>query len=139
MNRRHFIKIGSVATSLMIGAKNCFSAFVISRTNPAVYHGELGLRTLISDIKGDLREVSEYFQNSPPTPKTWKRFNFIVSELLRIKYVSAGFIYNFTIINDETTNSPEFLNNKGIMTGYINIRPNNRIEQITIDFMFFEK
>ncbi len=65
--------------------------------------------------------------------KIRKNFNSQVKDILNTKYLNTKLIYAFSLVNDETTNTPETIN-AGKMVGKLYIQLNNSAEYTIINF-----
>lgn len=134
MNRRNFLGKSLLVPFVVVAGTNaCFGKFGEQILNPVIYHGELGLRNLISDIKQDITSVTWFFRNEPMSLDMIKKFNLFMGEVLQRKYLNKGLIYNFTLVNDEYKSAAD---NTSFMKGTITIQPMRRVEWVIIDFAF---
>lgn len=132
MNRRTFLsKSLFVPFAVVAGTTFCFGKVGEVDISPVIYHGELGVRNLMADIKRDIEKISYYFRNEPITLDMIMKFKLFMREVLQKKYVNKGLIYNFTLVNEECKNLAD---NTSFMKGTLTIQPMNRVEWIVLDF-----
>jgi len=142
MNRRDFIKKSTWAVVFGAMASNMLpltSKASIPIKNPDTYPvkmsalDKIGKRRLIVCIKKDIELIGSYFIGELNDAHTRNHFNLTVQDTINKKYINNKLIREFTIVNDETTNLPEYID-KNMMCGKIYIQIDNTMEYVVIDF-----
>jgi len=136
MNRRSFLqKLGLTGTLLpLIAILNPFTSDakttqVLNTKSPS---DELNHRNIIIRIKKDIEQCGEHFIGERNNQYTRNMFSNMIKVRLDY-YRSLGFLFDYTIIVDETTNPPSVID-ANTMAGKLYLQTNNSINWVILDF-----
>jgi hypothetical protein len=136
MNRRSFLqKLGLTGTLLpLIAILNPFTSDakttqVLNTKSPS---DELNHRNIIIRIKKDIEQCGEHFIGERNNQYTRNMFSNMIKVRLDY-YRSFGFLFDYTIIVDETTNPPSVID-ANTMAGKLYLQTNNSINWVILDF-----
>jgi hypothetical protein len=136
MNRRSFLqKLGLTGTLLPLIA--ILNPFISDAKTTQVLDiksslGELNHRNIITRIKKDIEQCGEHFIGERNNQYTRN----MLSDMIKIRldyYRSLGFLFDYTIIVDETINPPSLIDANAI-AGKLYLQTTNSINWVIIDF-----
>lgn len=127
MKRRNFFKtLTLIAGAFFTGLPS------FGKSKPMSSLDNVNHRNIIDRIKRDLEFTAKDFIFEPNDHITRHNFNTRLDCILAA-YVTMNMIENYSIHNDEITNTPKDID-KGIMRGYIYIQPKKCAEFVVLDF-----
>ena len=95
---------------------------------------KINARRILAEIKKDLERVAIAYKGEINDDTTRNHLNSTIRDMMDRKYISPRLVYNYNLINDETTNSPSSID-RNIMYGQMWIQVSPTIEYVIIDFV----